>query len=75
MSTTSPVTPEGLGCVLHEQGGGNGAGSYRAGSLYSRQGGKSVNQDSAVLCQVFCCPSATICYKHSSGFPEFAHFV
>lgn len=51
VSTASPVTPEGLGCVLHEQGGGNGAGPYRAGSVYSRQGGKSVNQDSAVLCQ------------------------
>ena len=53
VSTASPVIPEGLGYVIYE--GMNGEGHQKSGSLHSQQGGKNVNQDAAVLCQVVHC--------------------
>lgn len=61
VSTASPIIPDGIGCVLHEQEGVNGTGPQRAGSLFSRKGGKSVNQDSAVLCQGYGAADGVLC--------------
>lgn len=44
--------PEGLGCIIHNEDEMNDNDQIKFGSVYSKRGGKIVNQDSAVLCQV-----------------------
>ncbi|XP_021749847.1 probable protein phosphatase 2C 12 [Chenopodium quinoa] len=50
-TTSSPVLPEGLGSVAYDQNSMKRNQQIKYGSVHTQQGGKGVNQDSAVLCQ------------------------
>ena len=52
LSTGSVIIPEGLGSVVYDQKGMIHNHQIKSGSVHSLRGGKPVNQDSAVLCQV-----------------------
>lgn len=52
VNASAPVIPEGLGSVIYDQDGMKINHQIKSGSVHSQRGGKVVNQDSAVLCQV-----------------------
>lgn len=72
LSTISPVIPEGLGYVIYE--GMNGEAHQISSSLHSQRGGKTVNQDAAVLCQGYGLEDGVLCGVFD-GHGEYGHKV
>ncbi|KMT17978.1 hypothetical protein BVRB_2g033240 [Beta vulgaris subsp. vulgaris] len=67
--------PEGLGCIIHNEDEMNDNDQIKFGSVYSKRGGKIVNQDSAVLCQGYGSTLDGVLCGVFDGHGEYGHVV